>query len=192
VRTVAAISVCIAFSFAYVRLASAQAETQSEPAANAQSSAASGDEIHFVSVLTMNGEVVAIDPASLLVTVKANGAPRTLEVASDKQLENLKPGDHAVIRYFEGGQIAKATSPGAASVSTLNDGLVEASNHKHRLGAVVERVDPLNQEIEIKGSDGSLETIEVTNPAQLARIKVGDQIVITHAEAAALSVEKQS
>jgi hypothetical protein len=54
----------------------------------------------------------------------------------------------------------------------------------------VESVDAINQEVTLKGPDGSLETIEVTNPEHLRRIKVGDKVVITHAEALALSLEK--
>ncbi|MGA7760176.1 MAG: hypothetical protein WCA59_00425, partial [Candidatus Binataceae bacterium] len=55
----------------------------------------------------------------------------------------------------------------------------------------VERVDAANQEITLKGPDGSLETIMVSNPYYRANIKVGDQVVLTRPQALALSLEKE-
>jgi hypothetical protein len=44
----------------------------------------------------------------------------------------------------------------------------------------------------LKGPDGSLETIMVSNPEQLSRVKVDDRIVITRPQGLALSVERES
>ena len=66
------------------------------------------------------------------------------------------------------------------------------SEKPHELGASVERVDAANQEITLKGPDGSLKTIMVSNPDYLSHIKVGDQIVITDPEWLALSIEEES
>lgn len=190
--TLAAITLCIVLSIGFGGFAVAE-DQAAKADAGAETSGTPTDELHFVSVLTLNGDVVAIDPATLLVTIKgSNGASSAIEVSGDKELENIKPGDHVVVRYFEGGEISKGKATGAV-VGSLNDGLVgQASRGKHPPVASVERVDALNQEVSIRGADGSLETIEVTNPQHLRQIKVGDQIVITHAQAAAVSLEKQS
>jgi hypothetical protein len=193
-RTIAAVGLCIALTVAYTQFAVAQDQHYAESTASTQDTTSTGDELHFVSVLTLNGEVVAVDPASLLVTVKGAGrGSSTLQVRSDKELEAVKPGDHVVVRYIEGAQVGKGKV--GTAVPSLKDGIVGAepdgSPAKHPLVASVEGVDSANQEITIKGPDGSLETIEVTNPGHLAQIKVGDKIVITHVQALALSIEKK-
>jgi len=196
-RTIAAIGLGIVLSVIYAYFAVAQEQSQSESTLSTQNSAATGDELQFVSVLTLNGDVVAVDPASLLVTVKgASGSSSTLEVRSEKELDAVKPGDHVTVQYFEGTQIGKAKSGAAVSVPTLREGIVGAElgglSTKHQLVVSVEGVDATNQEVTIKGPDGSMETIVVTNPGHLRQIKVGDKIVITHAAALALSIEKES
>jgi hypothetical protein len=145
-------------------------------------------------VLTLHGEVVAIEPASRHVTVKdPKGETSTLEVRSEKDLEGLKAGDRVVVQYFEGATIGKKKPPEAAPLPSLKDGLVLGgpSGKKHAIVAPVEKVDVAHQEITLKGPDGSLETIMVANPEHLIHIKVGDDVVITHNKALALSLEKE-
>jgi hypothetical protein len=163
----------------------------------AQVSPKESDELHFVSVLTLHGEVVAIDPANRLVTVRdANGHSSKLEVRSEKDLDSLKVGDRVVARYVEGAQINKKKLRGPARAASLNDGMTTGSDFGgtaskgHMLVATVENVDAAEQEVTIKGEDGSLETIMVANPKYLRHIKVGDHVVITGAQALALSLEK--
>ena len=55
----------------------------------------------------------------------------------------------------------------------------------------VQSVDAIDQEITLKAADGSIETIMVSNPEYLKRIKTGDQVGITRAQALALSLEKE-
>jgi hypothetical protein len=62
---------------------------------------------------------------------------------------------------------------------------------KHHLVGSIERVDLYSQEVTLKGSDGSLQTIEVTNPEDLENVKAGDTVVITNAQALALSLTKE-
>jgi len=55
-----------------------------------------------------------------------------------------------------------------------------------------ETIDETDQEITLKGPDGSLETLMVSDPEFLGSTKVGDQVVITHVQALALSLDKES
>ena len=55
---------------------------------------------------------------------------------------------------------------------------------KHALAAAVERVDADDQEVTLKGPDGSPDTIMVSNPEQL--------VAITRPQGLALSVERES
>ena len=66
-----------------------------------------------------------------------------------------------------------------------------APGGKRALAVSVERLDVDNQEITLKGPDGSLETIMVSNPESLSNFKVGDRVVITRPQVLALSLEKE-
>jgi ABC-type Fe3+-hydroxamate transport system substrate-binding protein len=166
-KILATIAVCIALSLAYVGTRAAGEQTQAGASASTQPAPARGDELHFVSVLTFHGEIVAVDPARRLVTLKGpNGEVLTLEAEKEEDLTALKDG-------------MIGAEPGGPS-------------GKHRaVAASVERVDAANQEITLKGPDGSLETIMVSNPESLSNFKVGDRVVITRPQALALSLEKE-
>jgi hypothetical protein len=196
-KILATIAVCIALSLAYVGTRAAGEQTQAGASASTQPAPARGDELHFVSVLTFHGEIVAVDPARRLVTLKGpNGEVLTLEAEKEEDLTARKVGERVLVRYFEGAQIGKEKPGGAAPVHSLKDGMIGAEpggpSGKHRaVAASVERVDAANQEITLKGPDGSLETIMVSNPESLSNFKVGDRVVITRPQALALSLEKE-
>ena len=104
-------------------------------------------------------------------------------------------GERVLVRYFEGAQIGKSGLGVVVPVHSLKDGMIGEesggpSGKKRALAASVERVDIANQEITLKGSDDSLETIMVSNPEYLSHIKVGDRVVITRPQGLALSLEK--
>jgi hypothetical protein len=195
-RTVAMIVVCLVVGVTSIALRAAAQQPKAESAGSTQVLAPSVDELHFVSVLTLRGEVVAVDPAKLLVTVKSTeGRYSTLEARGEQELQGLKVGDNITVRYFEGAQIREQGLGKAAPALSLKEGMMSAtlggpSRKKHALVASVEKVDTVNQEITIKAPDGSLETIMVANPEYLKHIKVGDQVGMTHVQALALSLEK--
>jgi hypothetical protein len=148
-------------------------------------------------VLTFEGEIVAINPARRLVRLKdPKGEMVTLQAESRKDLATRKMGERVLVRYFEGAQISKEQPVDAAPVHSLKDGMLgadsgEAAGKRHALAASVERVDAANQEMTLKGPDGSLETIMVSNPDYLSNLKVDDQVMITHPQALVLSLEKE-
>jgi len=191
-KHITVIAVCIALNVTYARLAAAAEQPQAGSTEGSQDSATSGDELHFVSVLTFHGEIVAVQPAKRLFTLKGpDGKLLTLEAEKEQDLAARKVGEHVLVRYVEGAQIGKRAS-GVVSVQSLKDGMIGAvSGGKRALAASVERVDATNQEITLKGPDGSLETIMVSNPDQLSNLKVGDRVVITRPQGLALSVEKE-
>lgn len=200
-RTATVIAVCVALSMTFTHLACAEQEQQSGSAGRSrrsQISATAGDQLHFVSVLTLSGEVVAVDPAKRLITLKrSEGGISTLEARREEDLAELKVGDRITVRYFEGAQIREKTQGEGVPQFSLKDGMMGAtlggpSRKEHALVASVEAIDQVNQEVTLKGPDGSLETIMVANPAYLKNLKVGDQVGMTRVQALALSLEKQS
>ena len=102
------IAVCIALNVTYARLAVADEQPQAGSTAGTQDSATSRDELHFVSVLTFQGEIVAVDPAKRLITVKGpKGEVLTLEARSEEDLAARKVGERVLVRYFEGAHSEK-------------------------------------------------------------------------------------
>ena len=191
-KPTAMIALGLVLSVACVRHASGQ-ESQSPPVSTG-ASAAAVDYLQFVTVLTLKGEVATVDPANLLVAVRqANGNVATIEVRSTDELEGIKPGDRVSVQYFEGGQIGKPEGSEAPAVASLHDGILAAAGTamKHHLVGSIERVDLYSQEVTLKGSDGTLQTIEITNPEDLENVKAGDTVVITNAQALALSLTKE-
>ena len=192
-KLAAMIALGLVLSVACVRYASGQ-ESQSPPVSSGASEAPA-ENLHFVTVLTLKGEVATVDPANLLVAIRqANGNVATMEVRSKDELEGIKPGDRVSVQYFEGGQIGKPEGSEAPALASLRNGLIAASGTamKHHLVGSVERVDIDNQEVTLKGSDGSLQTIEITNPEDLENVKAGDAVVITNAQALALRLTKEA
>jgi hypothetical protein len=195
-RTASAIAICVAISGVCMGVGAAGAQPQPDAVASSPGAAATGDELHFVSVLTMRGEVAAVDPANRLVTLRdSTGQSSTLEVRSDKDLDAIKVGDPVVARYFEGAQIGKAKVGGAVPIQTLKSGLgsqaQEPTEQRHALFASVKAVDRAHQEVTLKGPDSSLETIMVTNPEELGHLKAGDRVSVTLSKGLVLSLEKQ-
>jgi hypothetical protein len=197
-RVTTVIAACIVLCVVFVQLAAAGEQAEAGPSASAQAQQTSGDELHFVSVLTFHGEIVAIDPAKQLVTLKGpEGELLTLEAEKEEALSARKVGERVVVRYFEGAEVRKSgKSQAAAPVHSLKDGMIgeptRISEKRHAMAASVENIDTANQEITLKASDGSLDTIMVSNPDYLSKVKVGDRIVITHPQALALSIENES
>ncbi|HXZ87927.1 MAG TPA: hypothetical protein VEF07_05115 [Candidatus Binataceae bacterium] len=191
-KTIAAIAVCILLSPTYQQLSFAEEQPQPGSAAGAQASVAPADDLHFVNVLTFRGEVVSADPAKLLITLKRpNGITSTFETRSQKDLDAFKTGNRVVARYVEGAQIQ--TRKAGKEVSSVKDGMImaEPSGKNRAVIAWVAALDPVDQEVTVKGSDGSIETIMVMNSDKVY-LKVGDEVVITHAHALVLSLEKEN
>jgi len=177
-------------------LASAGQQSRPASASGAESTPAPNDDFHFVSVLRRSGEVTAVDPSSLILTLKdAKGQASTIEVRRQEDLAKLKIGDEVEIQYFEGARIAKTKTQQEQAIPTLSlkDGILSANAGAPQkvLLTSVARVDVVNQEVTIKAADGTIDTIMVMNPEYMSHIKVGDQVVLEGVQALALNVKKQ-
>jgi len=167
-----------------------------------QSSVSQDDELHFETVLTVHGEIVSVDQTNRSLTLKRERAGTlTLQARNEKNLEGIKTGDRVVIRYVEGVHIAKKKAGEGLPVASLKGGIIASKpgepatagvSGQRKTVARVEAIDEANQEVTLQGPEGSVETVMVENPEALERIKVGDQIVVTHGLALALSLDKES
>ncbi len=148
-----------------------------------------------------SGTVTAIDKGSRTVTVKTDaGETRSFQVPSDvKAFDKLKKGDKIDVDYTEA--IAVAMLPkGSKLSSSERTAAAKTGNGMGGVGkqmtvsAEVVSVDTANNTVTLKGPKGNLETLEVKDPdnqAKLPSIKPGQVMQFTYTEAMAVSVTPQ-
>jgi hypothetical protein len=125
-RTVVRFAVSVALISICTPLVVADAQSPAA-ATTTQPSSAPRDELHFVSVLTLQGEVLSVDPQNRLVTVRGpNGATSTLETRREEDVQSLKVGEHITVRYFEGAQIVKYSEKEKVPTFSLKHGIAAA------------------------------------------------------------------
>jgi ATP-dependent 26S proteasome regulatory subunit len=153
-------------------------------------------------VTLMEGTVAAIDLAKRVITLKgADGTQVTTKVDEKvKNLDQVKIGDWVRIKYYESRawKVKKVENPEEltkkTTVTTTQRPMPgEKSKFKEstqtQLIATVEAIDSQNHSIIVKGPEGNSLTLKVTNPNNLKRIKMGDNVAIDYQESFAISVE---
>ena len=107
-KILAAIAVSLALNLAYVRFAAAGEQAQAVSSTSTHSVPPSGDELHFVSMLTFNGEIVTVEPAKRLVTLKSpSGELLSLETEREEDLVGRKVGERVQDSLLRGGSDRK-------------------------------------------------------------------------------------
>jgi hypothetical protein len=64
------------------------------------------------------------------------------------------------------------------------------SRKRHAVIATVAAIDTAEQKVTLKGPDGGLETIMISNPEYLEHVKVGERVGLAHVQAMAIALEK--
>ncbi len=147
-------------------------------------------------------KVTALDQKTRMITLKTeDGKELTTEVAPEvKNLKQVKVGDIVTITYTAGIAFRvnpkEAATPGAAAaVTTAKPGEKPAAKVGKKVTAnvTVEAVDLKANTVTFKGPRGNVRTVNVEDPANqeiLKKLKVGDIVEITYAEALTVSVEE--
>ena len=174
-----------------------------ERTAAARSTAAKADPRLVVAETTsIEARLDAIDVKKRLVTVTGpRGKTLTLKVGPDvKDLDQVKPGDQLVVRYFESLVlfVRKGGEPPAANERTAVQ--VVPDKRKKPAGVAVdtvefkgtvEAIDYAKRRVTLKGPEGKTRTIKVDPGVQhLSDVKKGDQIVVRYTEAIVFSLRK--
>jgi hypothetical protein len=154
-------------------------------------------------LVTVTAKVTAIDVAKREVTLKGPlGNTETVVVGDQVQrLNEVKVGDDVTVKYYIGiaaelraptdaekaepfkviegtGRTPAGTAPGGAAVRAV------------RIVATVEALDRTTQTVTLKGPRGRYVTVRVADPKILEKPRLGDTVVVTAAEALAVSLEK--
>jgi hypothetical protein len=155
--------------------------------------------------VTITASVQSIDQKSREVTLKGPlGNTVTLTVDKRvKRLDEMKVGDLVTAEYFisVAADLREPTAEEkehpltalkAAAKAPPGTSPAAGGLRCFKVVATVEGLDRPTQTITVKGPRGNYLTTRVEDPANLTKMRIGDQIVLTYAEALAISLEKTS
>jgi len=172
------------------------------PAVHASEEGGAGAEkpaVGAASLITLSATVTAVNQETREVTLKdADGNELAITVGEEvKNLPQVEAGDQVEVAYFESVNIEvlgpEQAEPGATAMSALETaepGQKPAGAMATEL-SIVATIDAINKDTEtvtLKGPEGNTKTVKVRNPANLEKVAVGDQVMITLTRAVAVDV----
>ena len=147
--------------------------------------------------------VTDIDMADREVTLRGQDGKEFTITVSDavQRLDEVKVGDWVRVDYYASvvAELRAATPEEAAAPLTVTDVTGRAPNtlppsagtvRQYRVVTTVQSIDTDNQTVTVRGPRGHTLTARAANPENLAKINVGDTIVITYTEGVAVSLVK--
>jgi hypothetical protein len=184
----------------------AACSTTSAPAQPAMSPpvAPSGEHLAGIgseTIETVHGKIVSVDKAKMMVTIQgADGKTFPIHVYNPYNLAAAKPGGAFVARFYEIVTVRKKLPNEQIASASLQQGIISASpgqtpggaaGSQLQIVATVSAINMVKNTVELTGPDGTVETVNVANPENLARVKVGEQLVITSTNVIAIALEKE-
>ncbi|MGA2404168.1 MAG: hypothetical protein ABSG91_21100, partial [Syntrophobacteraceae bacterium] len=151
-------------------------------------------------IVTVQATVEAIDLENRVVTLKGTkGTDFDISVGEKvKNLPQVKVGDKVTAKYYEAIAV-RVLKPGESGVIAGETGGVATAKpgekpggiagHEITISAKVEAIDKKMPSVTLIGPAGRSVTVQVENPKNLKKLKVGDQVEITYTEAVAISVK---
>ena len=150
-------------------------------------------------VLSVTGEITAVDVANRIVSIKGpKGNISDLRVdPAVRNLEQVKVGDRVSVRYLEALTLTLKKDGKALPSSTKASDAARAKEGERPGGVVAEQVtvtaevtavDAKTGIVTLKGPKQVVD-LHVQDPEQLKLIKVGDQIEAVYTQALAVSLE---
>ena len=166
---------------------------------------ATGEKVKVVetAVSTIEATVEAVDHETRMVTLKGpDGKSVTIEVQDYvKNFAQVEVGDVLSIDFIESIEI-QVFAPGViqpgATVAVAEakakpgqkPGVVAVQ--EVAVATTIVAIDKDTQMVTLKGADGETKTVKARNPENLAKVKVGDNVLITYSVALGVSVAKKT
>lgn len=151
--------------------------------------------------VTVTATVLQIDHQRRLVTLKTPDGEDTIEIGpAVKRLDEVKVGDkvkmtyqHALALELLPADSAPAGKEVEGDVETNEKGKAPGGTVEHAVTvtAKLTAIDLAKHTVTLTGADGKTRVLEVKDPsrqARLTKLKVGDMVRITYAEALAVAV----
>jgi hypothetical protein len=152
-------------------------------------------------LITLTGELIAIDQATRTVTIKGPlGGEVTGKVAADvKNLEQVKAGDLVTLSFYQSRAIS-AKRKGETTMIWSGDSLAEKGGlpagyvaTKSTVNVTVLSVDAVARSLVVQDADGSVTAVAVARPefaSKLSDLRPGDQLEVVTTEAYIVSVDR--
>jgi hypothetical protein len=154
-------------------------------------------------LLTATGTITDIDYTNREVTIKGpQGRVETLVVGQEvKRLDEAKVGDKVTLDYYLGfdAELRKPTSDEkkhplqvleAAGKAAKDESPAAGGLRRIKAVVTIEGLDRPTQTVTVKGPLGRYFVARVADPSRLEKAHIGDTVVITFTEAAAVSLNK--
>jgi Cu/Ag efflux protein CusF len=151
------------------------------------------------SLQTVSATVTAVDQETREVTLTdADGNSHIITVSDEvKNLSQVEVGDQLDVRYYESvtfevlppGQ-ADADMAALSVVDTAKKGEKPAASATSAVSflATVEAIDKDAGTVALKGPEGNIKTVRVSNPDNLDKVAIGDELLITLTKSVGVSV----
>jgi hypothetical protein len=153
----------------------------------------------MVRTIKVTAQVMAIDKGTRTLTLKGPDG-KTVDVVAAEEVKNfpqIKVGDFVVVQVLQSLALELQKTKGGEAVGA-REGMATAKPGERPAGvaareitaiAKVTAVDPKAKTISLRGPRGNVVKLDVQNPDQFKVVKVGDEVLVTYTEAAAVSVE---
>jgi Cu/Ag efflux protein CusF len=149
--------------------------------------------------------IEAIDSKTRTVTLRAaDGRTQPVQAPADVDLSALKKGDVVILGAYQRVSV-KALPPGAAPLGVTREVAAARSQpgetpgravaEATRVVSEVAAIDLANNQVTLKGADGSAVTLDVMNPEnqrKLQTLKVGDLVEMDFIEAVGVELKPRS
>jgi len=176
----------------------AHAAAPAQPAAPAAAAAQDSTPGFFAEEKhTSNSEVIAVDPATRLITLKEpNEEPQTYALGEEvRNLDQVKAGDRVKVTYYEASSL-RVLPPGevvnddVATVQRSAPGEKPAgiAARKKTMTTTVASVFPGSREVVTRDSKERLTTWKIREGKNMDEIHSGDRVQLTFTSALAISV----
>ena len=150
--------------------------------------------------ITIAATVVKVDQKERLVTLRGpDGATETIRVSDQvRNLPQVKKGDQVLVTYYQSVAF-EVVKPGEKKLGVTGQEGLGRAELGEKPGGVAARVitivadiaklDRKNQQAVLRGPKGETMTVDVQNPDNFDKVKVGDRVEITLTEAIAIDVQ---
>jgi len=152
---------------------------------------------------SVSAKVKAVDPATRTITLQNDKGQEESFVVDKgvKRLEEVKPGDSIKLDYkaILTGELRPATAEekehpiaivGMTGKAPTTSAPAAGAGRGMRIVTTVEAVDVPNMRVTLRGPLGDLAVVKGKKAENVKKLKVGDTIVVTYVDAAAVSVVK--
>jgi Cu/Ag efflux protein CusF len=154
-------------------------------------------------VVEAEATVESIDQATRKVVLQREDGTEVTVVADDsiKNLPQVKVGDRVQIAYRQalayrvlpaGETAPNATANSDVTTATAGEKPGGTATQEITLVATIVAINKGEGTVQLRGPAGNVTEVEVENPDNLTKVKVGDRVQITYSEALAISVSEPS